>query len=64
MIMHNWDSAIKEVAFTSEIMYICKISCLKYIFNPTCPDPGRRENTFLRFKHISFWCLKKFYDGH
>ena len=39
----------------------CPVAC---IFNPSSPDPGRREKINLNFYfHISLWCLKRFYEG-
>ena len=33
-------------------------------FNPSRPDPGRREKINLNFYfHTSLWCLRKFYKG-
>ena len=33
-------------------------------FNPTCPNPGRREKIKLNFYfYTSLWCLKRFYEG-
>ena len=33
-------------------------------FNPSRPDPGKREKINLNFYfHTSLWCIKKFYEG-
>ena len=33
-------------------------------FNPSHPNPGRREKFKLNFySHTSLWCLKRFYEG-
>ena len=33
-------------------------------FNPSCPNPERREKIILHFYfHTSLWCLKRFYEG-
>ena len=33
-------------------------------FNPTCPNPGRREKIKLNFYfYTSLWCLKRFCEG-
>ena len=36
----------------------------KPMFNPSRPDPGRREKINVSFRfHTSLWCLKRFYEG-
>ena len=40
------------------------ISFQLFIFNPSCPNPGRREKIKLNFYfHTSLRCLKRFYEG-
>ena len=35
-----------------------------FLFNPSRPDPRRREKINLSFYfHTSLWCLKRFYEG-
>ena len=35
-----------------------------FAFNPSCPNPGRKENLKLNFYfHTSLRCLKMFYEG-
>ena len=41
-----------------------KIFALKPTFNPSRPNPGRREKLKLSFYfHTCLWCLKRFYEG-
>ena len=30
MVLHSWNSAIEEVVFTFEDIYICRVSCLRF----------------------------------
>ena len=39
-------------------------SLSQFYFNPSLPNPGRREKIKLNFYfHTSFWCLERFYEG-
>ena len=44
--------------------FFCGMSDRRKTFNPSRPNPGRREKIKLNFYfHTSLWCLKRFYEG-
>ena len=50
------------VFIVSSMYYDCLASTG---FNPSRPNPRRREKIKLHFYfHTSLWCLKRFYEGH
>ena len=45
------------------VSWVSSVLVSQWIFNPSRPNPGRREKSKLDFYfHTSLWCLKRFYE--